>query len=615
MKQIYFLFFSLFAANAFAQGEHYHNNYNTRSQLDPQFAPFYHGVASFDPLPDRVMIWTRITLDNPPASVDVNWRLATDTVFNNTITSGTAAATDNNDYTVTVDVTGLQPNTWYYYEFSYNGRYSLIGRTKTTPVGNTDNARFAVVSCADYQNGYYNAFKHIGQRNDIDAVLHLGDYIYEYAPSANPTGGRAHEPANEIITLDDYRTRYSQYRLDTDLRYAHQQYPFIVVWDDHEMANNAWNGGAENHTPGTEGNWSDRITAAHKAFNEWNPKRLITPGNLSKIYRTLRYGDLLNLYMLDTRYYARDQQGSGSADTRKMIGDEQMDWLTNQMDTTTVTWNILGQQVMMAPLRILGVILNNDQWDGYPAQRDTLYQRILDKGIENMVVLTGDIHSSWANDLPLSNYDNSDNQNVLGSVGVEFVATSITSGGAPNIQQSVIIGQNPHVRYVNLNKRGYLLLDVNKTRTQGDWYYVNTITSQNFTIEANEHWYVNEGERFLRIAEWPSDPPTILQPQAPLLPNNPVTVGENSPVAALIGVYPNPFIDRLVIQFNLFKPENVMIDIHDNAGRSVYSHNLGKVREGLNYFEVSNLRLAAGTYHFSMNVDSNRMSRVLVKTQ
>ncbi len=613
MKYFYLLLISFISINAFAQGEQGYNDYNSRSELNPQFAPFYHGVASFDPLPNSVLIWTRITVDNP-GSADVNWRFATDTLFNNTIATGTVTTDDTKDYTVVVDVTGLQPNTWYYYEFNNNGRYSLIGRTKTAPVGDVDSLRFALVSCADYENGYYNAFKHIGQRNDIDAVLHVGDYIYEYAAGGAITG-RDHEPVNEIVTLDDYRTRYSQYRLDPDLRYAHQQYPFIYVWDDHEIANNTWHGGAENHTEGAEGVWADRVAAAHEANNEWMPKRLSNPSDLNKIYRTLRYGDLLNLYMLDTRFYSRDEQGAGVEADRKLVGVEQMNWLTGQMDTTTVLWNLLGQQVMVAPLKVFGVVVNNDQWDGYPAERDTLYQRIEDLGIENIVALTGDIHSSWANDLPLSNYDNSDLQNITGSVGVEYVATSITSGGAPAVPQSIISGQNPHVRFVDLAKHGYILLDINKTRTQGDYYFVSSISSQTFTVETPEHWYVNTGETFLRTAQQPSAEADELQPQAPLLPNNPVSVGENDPIAALVGVYPNPFVDRIVLQFNLFKSENVLIELYDNTGKTVYSKNLGKVRDGLNYFEIRDLSLSTGAYFLSMKVADKQLNKILMKTK
>jgi alkaline phosphatase D len=614
MKYFYIVLISVISLNAFAQGEQGYNDYNSRSELNPQFAPFYHGVASFDPLANSVLIWTRITVDNP-GSVDVNWRVATDTLFNSIVASGTVTTDDAKDYTVVVDVTGLQPNTWYYYEFNNNGRYSLIGRTKTTPVGDVDSLRFAVVSCADYENGYYNAYKHIGERNDIDAVLHLGDYIYEYGAGGG-VGGRDHEPANEIISLDDYRTRYSQYRLDPDLRYAHQQYPFITVWDDHEIANNTWNGGSDNHTPGTEGNWVDRVTAAHKAADEWNPKRLVDGNNLDKIYRTIRYGDLLNLYMLDTRFYARDEQGSGNEATRDLLGNEQMNWLTNQMDTTSVLWNILGQQVMVGPLTVFGVVVNNDQWDGYPADRDTLYQRIQDGGVENVVALTGDIHTSWGNDLPLNNYNNSDENAVVGSVGVEFVAPGITSSGSPlGVGVGIIQAANPHIRYADLSQHGYVLLDVNKTRTQGDWNFVNTITSQTYTSSVASSWYVNAGETFLREAQNPTVTPEDLYPQAPLLPNNPVSVGENDPVAALIGIYPNPFVDRIVLQFNLFKSEDVLIELYDNTGKTVYSKNLGKVRDGLSYFEIRDLNLSTGAYFLSMKVADKQLNKILVKTK
>jgi alkaline phosphatase D len=207
-------------------------------------------------------------------------------------------------------------------------------------------------------------------------------------------------------------------------------------------------------------------------------------------------------------------------------------------------------------------------------------------------------------------------QNVIGSVGVEFVATSITSGGAPGVPQAIITSQNPHIRYVDLAKRGYVLLDVNKTRTQGDWYYVSTITSQTYTVESPQNWYVNEGETFLQVAQQgPSVYLGTLQPQAPLLPNNPVSVGENAPVAALIGVYPNPFVDRLVLQFNLFKSEDVLVELYDYTGKTVYSRNLGKVRDGLNYFEINELNLSAGSYFLSMKVADRQYNKMLVKTK
>jgi alkaline phosphatase D len=278
------------------------NNPNepTRSGAIECLAPFFHGVASGDPQQDRVILWTRVTTDSTNAVV--NWRIASDTAITNIINSGTVTTDDTKDFTVKVDATGLQPFTWYYYEFETEGKRSVRGRTRTLPVGDIDSLRFAIVSCADYTNGYYNAYAKITERNDIFAVIHLGDYIYEYGGGTAP---RNHEPSNEILTLGDYRIRHSHYKLDEDLMRLHQQYPFFAVWDDHETANNAWFGGAENHTPGTEGDWFDRKAAGVHAYYEWMPLRMPDPAETMRIFRKFNIGDLIDLYMMDTRLQGR----------------------------------------------------------------------------------------------------------------------------------------------------------------------------------------------------------------------------------------------------------------------------------------------------------------------
>ena len=247
-----------------------------RNILKTIHAPFYHGVASGDPLHDRVIIWTRVTPDEiNNDSIRVNWRIATDTMIFDVVNSGYFYTKQERDYTVKVDVTGLNPSTCYYYDFEVDGKFSVPGRAITADLGDNENVRFAVVSCSNYEYGYFNVYSALAERNDVNAVLHLGDYIYEYATggySAN-IANRSHEPAHEIVTLDDYRLRYSHYHLDTDLQRIHQQYPFICVWDDHESANDSWLDGAENHDPATQGNWIDRKNNAKKAYFEWLPIR------------------------------------------------------------------------------------------------------------------------------------------------------------------------------------------------------------------------------------------------------------------------------------------------------------------------------------------------------
>lgn len=300
MKKLYLVLIGLIITlQAFLQG-----SVLVRSALDPELTPFYHGVASGDPLPDAVIIWTRVTPGEPMESIEVQWRVSRDTTFNNIVASGVFVTNEDRDYTVKVDVTGLEPNTWYYYEFSALERNSLIGRTKTAPVGGVDQLRFATVSCSNYPAGYFNAYQKIVDRNDVDAVLHLGDYLYEY-------GGSNILPNTDIVQLADYRIRHSVYKLDSMLRNAHQQYPWIVTWDDHESANNSWRGGAENHNTSTQGPWIDRKIASVRAYDEWMPIRMPDEEDQFRIYRKISYGDLADIFVLDTRLYDRDLQGGG----------------------------------------------------------------------------------------------------------------------------------------------------------------------------------------------------------------------------------------------------------------------------------------------------------------
>ena len=236
-------------------------------------APFYHGVASGDPLSNKVIIWTRVTPIDFSQSISGTYKVAKDSLFNNVVSSGNFNTDYTSDFTVKIDVGGLNPNTFYFYQFQTNGKKSPIGRTKTIPVGNIDNMRFAVVSCANLESGYFNAYKAINQRNDADAIIMLGDYIYEYEEGyydPNSNVPRDLEPSNEVISLADYRMRYSSYRLDRSLQQLHQNYPWICVWDDHEFANNAYKDGAQNHDS-NEGNWYDRKEYAKKHISNGYP--------------------------------------------------------------------------------------------------------------------------------------------------------------------------------------------------------------------------------------------------------------------------------------------------------------------------------------------------------
>ncbi|NDB35426.1 MAG: hypothetical protein EB023_08795 [Flavobacteriia bacterium] len=299
-QRYFFLVFLFTACTTFAQ-----------SGLTPQecIAPFYHGVASGDPLSDRVIIWTRITPADFGLTLSGTYQVATDDQFTNVVANGNFTTDSTKDFTVKIDVTGLSPNTFYYYEFEHNGAYSLVGRTKTLPVGNVDNLRLAAVSCASLEDGYFNAYEAIANRNDVDAVLMLGDYIYEYESqgfSPNSNIDRNCQPATEITALNDYRLRYNSYRMDYALRKLHQNFPWICIWDDHETANNSYTNGAENHQA-NEGPWAQRMSAGKQAYFEWIPIRPKAPGN-QEIFRTFELGNLAKIIMLDTRLEGRELQ-------------------------------------------------------------------------------------------------------------------------------------------------------------------------------------------------------------------------------------------------------------------------------------------------------------------
>lgn len=459
---------------------------------DERKAPFYFGVASGDPQPESIILWTKIVSDS--SKIKVSWTIAEDTVMSKIVAEGVASTNDSSAYTVKIRVDKLQPGKYYYYRFQHNGQYSVIGRTKTAPT-QAEQLRFAVVSCNNYTSGYFNAFRAISQRNDIDAVVHLGDYIYEYA---NKLGGkfkaiRNHIPMREIVSLKDYRSRYAQYRLDEDLQEMHRLFPFISIWDDHEVANNSYKDGAQNHQP-EEGNWEERKAIAKQVYFEWLPLEDNT--NLS-IIRKISYGNLADLFMLDERLEARSKQlkhyndSSYLSSNRFMIGDAQADWLMNSMLQSTAKWKVMANQVIFSELDVnhiskkIGRIM--DAWDGYPVERKKLMDFFYANNIKNIIILTGDIHSSWAFDL-VANPSNKmfyKRKTGQGVIGAEFVVTSVTSSNADErVPRGLakMVGalaknkkHNPHLLYNNVVDHGYMTLLLTSNEARADWYYVQTV--------------------------------------------------------------------------------------------------------------------------------------------
>ncbi len=484
---------------------------------------FGYGVASGDPLSDRVIIWTRV---NVSFATTVQWEVASDAAFANIVKSGTAPTDVGRDYTVKVDATGLNPATSYFYRFRHDGQLSPVGRTKTLPVGSPQQIKLAVFSCAAYSLGQFHVYRHAADRGGFDVALMLGDYIYETGltvaeQAAALAIGREIDPRGELHGLFEYRQRYARYHTDADLRALRASMPIIAVWDDHEISNDTWRDGAGGHDPATEGAFADRRAAAVQAWHEWLPTR-DGPDTL-KIYRSFGFGNLLSLHMLDTRVVGRDAPlgrdafltGAADAPGRQLLGAEQASWLTTSMQSSSATWQVLGNQVLMGRMRIplsvfddfseasiseflaaqdtpdasrtdrqralvaqarIGYELTN--WDGFGAAREALFDaaRTLDK---NLVVVSGDSHNAWA-----SNLKDSGGR----SIGVEFGTPSVTSTGLEVAHLNVgrqfladsFVRMLPDLKYAETTHRGYLVLTLTPTAATGDWVFVSSVFNNSF---------------------------------------------------------------------------------------------------------------------------------------
>ena len=511
---------------------------------------FEHGVASGDPLTDRVILWTRVTPVQTTRPTLVRFEVATDPGLRRVVLRGNLRTDASRDHTVKVDAIGLQAGTTYYYRFFAGDVASPVGRTRTLPVAPVRRLRLAVLSCSNHAAGLFNAYRRVAERADLDAVLHLGDYLYEYG--ADEYGSlRTPEPPHEMVTLTDYRQRHAQYKRDADLQELHRQHPMICIWDDHEIANDAWVDGAENHTEGSEGRWPDRVRVGLQAYDEWMPVRLPDPTQPRRNQRAFAFGDLLDLSMLEERLSARSQQlpatvptpfgngfvqaGAFADPARTLLGAEQEAWLAARLRNTPARWKFIGQGVMFAPLKLQGaplsagggVFVNADQWDGYQPARDRLFAVL--KGdathapVPDVVVLTGDIHSSWASDLtPDPNnpdvasggYDAASGQ---GAHAVEFVCTSVTSPGLNDPAGSTagyLRSVNPHIKYIDFNQRGYMLLDVTPQRVVSEWWFVDTVVAPSSVQTLGAAFEVQRGSNHVQPAA-PTTPRRLAPPLAP----------------------------------------------------------------------------------------------------
>ncbi|MEP1421542.1 MAG: alkaline phosphatase D family protein [Erythrobacter sp.] len=509
---------------------------------------FTHSVASGEPHSSSVLLWTRFVADG---ETTLKWQVSESQDFADLVSEGEAAASPGRDFCTKVIAKGLSPDRWYFYRFlAPSGTVSPTGRTRTLPVGPTPNFRMAVFSCANFGFGYFNAYAHAAEANEVDLAVHLGDYIYEYGGDTYPAENQRHPdrstaPGDEIVALADYRLRYASYRADRDLQRLHQVLPMIAVWDDHESANDSWKDGAQNHQSETEGDWETRKEIAKRVYREWMPVS-------DEPYAAYDVGDLATLFRIDTRLEGRDQQfdlagiiagketpeamvealttfrdGEYVNPERQLLGQRQEEWLGKGLKNSTergATWQVLVQQVLIgklsSPKGITGLLgdnvpefararltaaamaaeadvpLNMDAWDGYPAARNRVFDAA-QMANANLVVLAGDTHNAWAFDLAHEGK----------AVGVEFGTSSVSSPGfesylsalPPAVLESALVGANEQLKWADTSQRGYMVVDLTPEAASCEFRFVVGTKKRSTQLAATKRLNVQAGARVLDI--------------------------------------------------------------------------------------------------------------------
>jgi alkaline phosphatase D len=493
---------------------------------------FAHGVASGDPLHDAMVLWTRVT-PTAAGEVPVLWELAQDAAFRQRVAAGIVLTDQSADFTVKVDVHSLRPGQSYFYRFRTAAATSPVGRMRTLPAGHVESFRLGVVCCAHYVQGYFHVYRELAQRDDLDLLLHLGDYLYESGNLA--AGVRSVSPDGELLDLSAYRQRYALYRTDPDVQAVHARHPFALVWDDHEVSNNAWRDGALGHAAG-DGDYALRKAAALQAYYEWLPVREPADGERQRLYRTLEVGDLLSLHLLDTRHFARERALSivdyvhpqtgvldgtrffaDLAAPRALLGEEQRSFLRDALGSPA-TWQVLGQQVLVAPMwlpapittrqvtfaqyaalaalaqsnpaaltaaqrRLLAapaIPYNLDAWDGYSAEQSWLFETAHSLDI-NLLVLSGDTHNAWASDLRAA---------AGAAIGAELACPSVSSRGLEELLQGQdpaevaagALAAIPQLRYAETAHRGWLTVTFSPQKASAVWSFVDDVKTPSYRL-------------------------------------------------------------------------------------------------------------------------------------
>ncbi|MEY3137659.1 MAG: hypothetical protein RL580_1391 [Pseudomonadota bacterium] len=505
---------------------------------------FTHGVASGEPDSSSVLLWTRYVSDS---ETRLRVEIATDTLFTRVVAASEALATPERDFTARTVMAGLAPGRWYFYRFiAPDGQTSQVGRTRTLPAGETSRFGLGLMSCSNLGFGWFNAYAHACERSDLDLIVHVGDYIYEYPQGSYPDAkaivpGRVLDPAGELLTVSDYHLRYACYRADPDLQRMHQVYPVVSQWDDHELANDAWRGGAENHQAAREGDWEQRKAAALRAYRDWMPVS-------DDLWKSYQVGDLLTLFKLETRIAGRNEpldlarfiggrrdveqalvefrDGPLADPARSILGAEQERWLENGLRASTkqgTRWQVLAQQIIMGEVRVppgasrwipadaaefvrkraqvaeisakLQLPYNLDSWDGYPAARARLL-RAAQRAAANLVVLAGDSHNAWGNNLSIDGK----------AAGVEFATHSVTSPGfesslsgiAPSDLAAALRKANSGLAFSDTSQRGYTSLQFTPETITGSFHFLQTVGERSTAMNGERRLSAQRGEQVLR---------------------------------------------------------------------------------------------------------------------
>lgn len=506
---------------------------------------FTHGVASGEPDADSVLLWTRFVGEG---DVRLKVEVARDVGFTRIVSGGDTVAEAQRDHTARLTVRGLEPGRWYFYRFiALDGSMSVTGRTRTLPVGDVSKFGIGLFSCSNLGFGWFNAYAHACERSDLDVIVHVGDYLYEYPLGSYPDlksliPGRHIEPEHEIVSLTDYRLRYASYRVDPDLQRLHQFYPMIAQWDDHEFTNDAWADGAENHQSATEGDWSARRAVAERVYREWMPVS-------DSRWRDYQIGSLATLFKLETRISGRSappdlenalkgrediakalvefREETVRASSRTMLGAEQEQWLRRGLRQSTAAktrWQVLAQQVLMGEIVMpqaamnwvgpdspefirrrlraglaaarAGLPYNLDSWGGFPAARERLLKDAAAANAD-LIVLAGDTHNAWAQNLSVGTQ----------KVGVEFATHSVASPGfeynLPGVDPREIAGaitaNNPGLVYMDASRRGYTSILLTPESVIGQFHFLKTVRERSTALEETRTLRVGRGTRQLDI--------------------------------------------------------------------------------------------------------------------